>query len=152
MPTENIFYKFIASGAVFLYVFFAPAFYWIAAVGFFIAADLIIRLLVCKRHSIPIESEKMWRTVYKFGFGLMFIMVAHVFQKIFNTDIPIMKIIASYLILVELRSIDEKAQEITGNSMFSIVIEKFSLKQEKGDKKRKEVETKTENEAKNHGR
>ena len=147
MVTENIFYKFIASAAVFLYVFFTPTFYWIAAVGFFIASDLIIRLLVCKRNNTPIESEKMWRTVYKFGFGLMFILTAHVFQRIFNSDIPIMKIIASYLILVELRSIDEKAQEITGNSMFKIVIEKFSLKQEKSNKKKAELESKTKKEA-----
>lgn len=126
--SENIFYKFIAPALTFVYVFFAPAFYWIAAVGFFIVADLILRMLICKKNNVPIYSERMWRTVYKFGTALIFILTAHVFQVIFGTDIPIMKIIASYLILVELRSIDEKAQEVTGSSMFKIVIEKFTLK------------------------
>lgn len=116
----------------------SPTFYWIFAVGGFISADLVLRLLICKRNGVPIRSEKMWRTVYKFGFAMIFILTAHLFQYIFYADIPIVKIIASYLILVELRSIDEKAQEITGNSLFNIVIDKFSIKpKDKNDKDNK---------------
>jgi len=147
---EFAFHKFILPLITIVYVFFAPSFYWIAAVGFFIAADLLLRLLICKKLSITIESEKMWRTVYKFGFALVFILTAYVFQRVFDTDIPIMKIIASYLILVELRSIDEKAQEVTGNGMFSIVIEKFSLKPTKENKRRAEREAKTQKEMKDY--
>lgn len=120
--------KYIIPAAIALSTYLAPTFYWFGAIGFFIVADLVLRLLICKRNNIEIVSEKMWRTVYKFGVGCIFILVGYICQKLFVPDIPVMKIIGSYLILVELKSIDEKAKETTGFSLFSIVIERLSPK------------------------
>lgn len=106
--------------------FFAPTFYWFGAIGFFIVADLLLRIFLCKKNDIEVISSKMWRTVYKFGAGCIFILVAHICQILFVPDIPVMKIIGSYLILVELKSIDEKAKEMTGFSLFSLVIDKLA--------------------------
>lgn len=88
----------------------------------------MLRLILCKKACIEIVSEKLWRTVYKFGAGATFILIAFACEKLFIPDIPVMKIIGSYLILVELKSIDEKAKEMTGISLFSIVIEKLTPK------------------------
>lgn len=120
--------KYIIPFAIAVSTYFASTFYWFGAIGFFIAADLILRLIVCKRAGTEIQSEKLWRTVYKFGAGATFILVAFACEKLFVPDIPIMKIIGSYLILVELKSIDEKAKEMTGFSLFSLVIDKLNPK------------------------
>ena len=110
------------------WIFIIPVMYWTTAILFFMLSDLALRVLICKRNGIPIESFKMWRTVYKFGTGFIFILVAYACQLLFMEDIPIMKIVGSFLILVELKSIDEKAKEITGYSIFSLVIEKLTPK------------------------
>jgi len=124
---EVFFYKFILPLVTILWVFFAPIFYWMGIIGFFIFSDLLLRLLICKRNGIEIRSDKLWRTVYKLSYSLTFLMIAYFSSIILETDIPFMKIIASYLILTELKSIDEKAVEITGSSLFKIVIDKFSI-------------------------
>lgn len=120
--------KYIIPFAIAVSTYFAPTFYWFGAIGFFIVADLILRLIICKKSEIAIESNKMWKTVYKFGAGCIFILVAFACEKLFVPDIPVMKIIGSYLILVELKSIDEKAKEMTGFSLFSLVIDKLNPK------------------------
>ena len=122
--------KYIMPLFIALATYFAPTFYWFGAIGFFITADLVLRLIICKKANVNIESGKMWRTVYKFGAGATFILVAFACEKLFVPDIPIMKIIGSYLILVELKSIDEKAKEMTGFSLFSLVIDKLNHKKQ----------------------
>lgn len=107
----------------------APTFYWFGAIGFFMAADVALRsLIIFRKDSNEWLSGKLWRTVWKFGIGCIFILVAYACEKLFVPDIPVMKIIGSYLILVELKSIDEKAREITGFSLFSLVIERLTPK------------------------
>jgi hypothetical protein len=120
--------KYIIPFLITVSTFFAPTFYWFGAIGFFIAADLVLRLIICKKAGVSIDSNKMWRTVYKFGAGCIFILVAFACEKLFVPDIPVMKIIGGYLILVELKSIDEKAKEMTGFSLFSLVIDKLNPK------------------------
>lgn len=120
--------KYIIPFAIAAGTYFAPTFYWFGTIGFFIVADLILRLIICKKAEVEIQSEKLWRTVYKFGAGCVFILVAFACEKLFVPDIPVMKIIGSYLILVELKSIDEKAKEMTGFSLFSLVIDKLNPK------------------------
>lgn len=120
--------KYILPALVVVYTFIAPTFYWLGVIGFFICADLALRLLICLKKGDQIESRKLWKTVYKFGVAMVFILVAFACQKLFMPDIAFMKIIGAYLILVELKSIDEKALEITGYSLFNIIIEKLTPK------------------------
>jgi len=128
-PTKvTLMEKYIIPLFIAISTYFAPTFYWFGAIGFFISADLVLRLIACKKANEEIVSSKMWRTVYKFGAGATFILVAFACEKLFIPDIPIMKIIGSYLILVELKSIDEKAKEMTGFSLFSLVIDKLNPK------------------------
>lgn len=120
--------KYILPLFIVLATYFAPTFYWFGAIGFFITADLVLRMILLKKNNEEIVSHKMWRTVYKFGAGATFILVAFVCEKLFIPSMPVMKIIGSYLILVELKSIDEKAKEMTGVSLFSLVIDKLTPK------------------------
>jgi len=121
---EKYIIPFLAVVGTFLF----PVLYWFAAIGFFIMADLMLRLIICVKKKEDIISRKLWRTLVKFGAGCIFILVAHGCQVILVPDIPMMKIIGSFLILVELKSIDEKAKELTGFSLFSLVIDKLSPK------------------------
>lgn len=92
-------------------------------------ADFALRTMIILRNNPSnFVSSKAWRTVYKFGIGTVFILVAYVAQKLFVPDIPIMKILGSFLILVEMKSIDEKAKEATGYSLFSLIIDKLMPK------------------------
>ena len=120
--------KYIIPALIVTGTFLLPVLYWFSAIGFFIGADLALRLIICKKKKEPIISSKMWKTVWKFAGGCVFILVAYACQILFVPDIPMMKIAGGYLILVELKSIDEKAHEMTGYSLFNLVIDKFSTK------------------------
>lgn len=121
--------KYLSPLFTILFTYFAPTFFWIAAIGFFIFADFALRtLLILRTNPSEFVSSKAWKTVYKFGMGLIFIVVAYVTQRLFAPDVPIMKILGSFLILVELKSIDEKAKESTGYSLFTLVVEKLMPK------------------------
>ena len=120
-----VFQKYVLPALALAFTYLSPMFYWFGAIGMFIGLDLIVRVLILKRDGTAIESCKMWRTVYKFGIGCAFIMVGYACQLMFVPDIPVMKIIGSYLIIVELKSLDEKAKELTGFSLFSFVIDKI---------------------------
>lgn len=128
---EGIFSKYILPFLALVYTYFAPTVYWITAVGFFIMADFLLRtLLILRSDPSKFVSARAWKTVYKFGMGGLFIIVAYVAQRMFSPDVPVMKILASFLILVELKSIDEKAKEATGYSLFSLVVEKLMPKKQ----------------------
>lgn len=124
----NFMGEYVLPFLVVAYTFFAPTLYWIGAIGIFISADLALRLLLLLKEGKRIESSKLWRTAYKFGAGMIFIMVAFVCEKMFLPDMPFLQIIGGYLIFVELKSIDEKAFEWTGYSLFSLVVDKLTPK------------------------
>lgn len=127
----GLFSKYILPAFVLMITYFSPTVYWITAIGFFITADFILRaLLILRTNPENFVSSKAWKTVYKFGVGMIFIVVAHVAQRIFAPDMPFMKIIGSFLILCELKSIDEKAKEATGYSLFSLIVDKLIPRKE----------------------
>ena len=129
VDTEGFFSKYILPFVVLVITYFTPTVYWITAIGFFILADFSLRaLLILRSNPEDFVSSKAWKTVYKFGMGAIFIVVGYVAQRLFAPDIPIMKILGSFLILVELKSIDEKAKEATGYSLFSLLVDKLMPK------------------------
>lgn len=135
MQQETLASKYLFPFIVLVWTFISPTFYWILSIGFFIAMDLLLRILLCLRSGETVESSKMWKTSYKFFMASIFIIVAHVSQQLFVPDIPFMKIVGSYLIIHELKSIDEKAQEATGVSLFNLVISKLLPKKSEIRKK-----------------
>lgn len=124
----TFFEKYVLPFLISCVTFITPAVYWMTAIGFFIMADLGLRLLICLRKNEPIVSSKLWKTIYKMGVSMIFILVAFACEYMFAPDIPFTKIVGSFMILVEIKSIDEKAYEITGYSLFSLIIDKLTPK------------------------
>lgn len=126
---QDLMEKYILPFIITVTTFFAPALYWVSLIGFFILVDFGLRsLIVIRDNPSNWVSSKAWRTVFKLGISLIFIISAFVSEKYIVPDVPVMKVIGSFLILVELKSIDEKAKEIFGFSLFSIVIDKITPK------------------------
>jgi len=117
--------EYIGSLMVVLYTFLFPTFYWIGSIGLFIFADLLLRLLLCLKNKKEIRSDRLWKTAYKLGASMIFIFVAYMCEKLFIRDIPFLEITGSFLILIELKSIDEKAAEWTGHSLYALIINKL---------------------------
>lgn len=119
--------KYLIPALVVTGTFFLPMLWWFGAIGFFIAADLAAKLFVCLKIKEKIESSKLWRTPQKFGAGCLFIMVGFFCEKYIVSDIPMMKIIGSSMIIAELKSLDEKVYTLYGFSIFNLIIDKLSL-------------------------
>lgn len=94
------------------------------AVGFFVAADLVTGLVAAYKKQEPIVSKKLRTTISK-GLGYMIaILVAHVFQVKFMPSFQVMSLVSAALAAIELKSIDENMQVITGKSLFKQFIKK----------------------------
>lgn len=107
----------------------APAFSWFYIVGFFILADFAVKsLIVIRDNPDNWVSGKAWRTGFKLGVSLIFIIAGWVTETYIVKDVPVMKVMASFMILVELKSLDEKAKEIWGISLFGFIIDKLTPK------------------------
>ncbi len=107
----------------------APALSWFYIVGFFIIADFAVKsLMVIRDDKDKWVSGKAWRTAFKLGVSLIFIIAAWVTETYIVKDVPVMKIMASFMILVEIKSLDEKAKEIWNISLFGFVIDKLTPK------------------------
>jgi phage-related holin len=104
--------------------YFTPAFPMMMAIGFFIVMDFITGIMAASKRGEVISSKKMRPTIMK-GVGYMAaILVAHVFQKNFLTDIEVLKIVAGLIAFIEVKSLDENFRDITGKSLFRQFLKK----------------------------
>jgi len=126
--------KKIALALVFFYTYFSPTVVPILTVGFFIVMDALLAILVCIRTGEAIRSRKLYRTAAKFAASGIIILVAHVMCKQYFNTVPGVEIATGYLVLVEIKSIDEKAEKIYGVSMFKWVLDRLKIRNEKLDK------------------
>lgn len=95
------------------------------------ACDLGIRILTLKPNEF--DSKRIKETYRKFGNGLIFIAVSFFVQKAIVPDIPLLKIVGGLMIASELKSIDEKAKQIYGFSLFDTVINKLIKKKDENN-------------------
>lgn len=128
MQKENVFSTVILPALCVLGASLMEPFLWMLAIGFLMACDFGLRALTLKPGEF--SSKRMWDSVNKFGKGAIFIAVTFFLQKVLFPDIPLLKIIAGLMIASELKSIDEKAKEIYGFSLFDFLIEKLNKKKE----------------------
>lgn len=102
----------------FLVVYFSPAYPIMLGIGFLVMMDFITGMVAAKKRGELITSKKMRPTVMK-GFGYMAsILIAFVVQKVFLTEIEVMKIVSGLIAMIELKSLDENLLDITGKSLF----------------------------------
>ena len=121
---KEILQKYTVPALAYFASYFTPAFPMMMAIGFFLLMDFITGIMAAKKRGEPISSKKMRPTVTK-GIGYMVaILVAHVFQKNFLTDIEVLKIVAGLIAFIEVKSLDENFRDITGKSLFKQFLKK----------------------------
>lgn len=128
MVKEDIFSKVILPALCMLVTYLSEPFWWMLSIGFLMTCDFGIRVLTLKAGEF--DSKKMWASVNKFGRGLIFISVAFFVEKTIAPDIPFLKIVGGLMVASELKSIDEKAKQIYGFSLYETVISKLTKKKD----------------------
>jgi phage-related holin len=102
----------------------APAANLMFAIGFLVVSDFITGVLAARKREETINSKKMRNSVTK-GIGYMVaILVAYLMQKAFIKDFEVMKIVAALIAFIELKSIDENLESLTGKSLFNQFLKK----------------------------
>jgi len=116
--------KYLLPVAAYFISYFSPAFPLMLAIGFFLVMDFITGIMAAQKRGEEILSKKMRPTITK-GIGYMVaILVAHVFQKNFLTDIEVLKIVSGLIAFIEVKSLDENFRDITGKSLFKQFLKK----------------------------
>ena len=104
--------------------FIAPAANLIIVIGLLVFSDFVTGVLAARKREEIINSKKMRNSVTK-GIGYMVaILVAFMMQKVFIKDFEVMKIVAALIAFIELKSIDENLESLTGKSLFNQFLNK----------------------------
>ncbi len=102
----------------------APAANLMFAIGFLVVSDFVTGVLAARKREEQISSKRMRNSITK-GIGYMVaILVAYMMQKIFIKDFEVMKIVAALVAFIELKSIDENLESMTGKSLFNQFLKK----------------------------
>lgn len=123
MDKEDIFSRIILPALAMLAVNLSEPFWWMLAIGFLMLCDFGIRVSMLKKGEF--DSKKAWASVNKLGRSSIFIAVAFFLQQAIVPDLPLVKITGGLMIASELKSIDEKAKEVYGFSLFDFVIDRL---------------------------
>lgn len=111
--------------AVFLLAYFADTYPLIISIGFFVFCDLFTGAIAAKKRGEKFQSNKLKNTVYKFIAYGMAILIAHVIGKQFMPDLPTLKIMSGFIAYIELKSINENIETVTGINIFGSLIKKL---------------------------
>lgn len=102
----------------------APAANLMFVIGLLVVSDFVTGVLAARKREETINSKKMRNSVTK-GIGYMVaILVAYMMQKVFIKDFEVMKIVAALIAFIELKSIDENLESLTGKSLFNQFLKK----------------------------
>lgn len=93
-------------------------------VGLLVIADFITGVLAAQKRGEAITSKKARPTVTK-GIGYMIaIIAAGIMQHLFIPDFEVVKIVSGLIAFIELKSLDENLETLTGKSIFGQFIKK----------------------------
>lgn len=112
--------------AVALFAILAPIHAVMASVGALIVIDLVCGLLAARKRGEPITSSCLRRTVTKAVVYQVAIISGFLLQQYLIADfLPVAKLIASAIGIVEVKSILENLDEINGSSLFKALVQKL---------------------------
>jgi phage-related holin len=123
----------IAIALTYLFAFLSPIKWFMIAVGFFVVADLVTGILAAKKSGKKIESKKMFRTIPKYIAYSIAIIAAHALELLFFQDFPATKMVSGLIAFIEIKSLDENLEKITGHSLFGAIIDKLNPKKDQED-------------------
>jgi len=108
----------------------------IFAVGFLVFADLIMGVWAAKKRGETINSAGLRRSVSKLLVYQLSILSAFAVETYLVTDlIPMVKVLAATIAMVELKSIIESANVILGQDIFKTVLKQLGSKNDNIDPK-----------------
>ena len=113
-------------------VILAPIQSALIACGFLITIDLLFGIIAAKKNGIKIESGKLKITAIKMLVYQLFLISGFVAETYLSSYIPFVKIILTYLSSVEILSISESFQKITGLPIIKYIKEQIMNKLNKG--------------------
>jgi uncharacterized membrane protein len=125
----------ITLALTYLLAFLSPIKWFMIAVGFFVVADLVTGIIAAKKSGLKIESKKMFRTVPKYIAYSIAILAAHALELLFFPDFPATKMVSGLIAFIEIKSLDENLEKITGHSLFGAIIDKLNPKKDQDNDK-----------------
>jgi hypothetical protein len=100
--------------------------------GVLIFADLILGILAARKRGEPITSAALRRTVSKMIAYQVAIITGFLCEKYLIEDaIPVTKLIAGMIGVVEMKSILENSDTVNGDSVFGSIIKKLGSENDK---------------------
>ncbi len=114
--------------------FLSPTGPWLAAIGFFVIADMILAIIIAYRQPggiSNIKSRKLRNTITKFVVYAIAVITAHIIEVKFIPGMMVTELVSGLIAASEIKSIDENIEKITGKSLFKSIIAKFAPKGKK---------------------
>lgn len=116
----------IKASSIAIISIFAPIQAVLVTVGILIVADLVLGILAARKRGEVINSASMRRTVSKMLIYESVVILGYLLQHYLMDDImPVAKICAGAIGMVEFKSILENADTINGGSLLKALIEKL---------------------------
>ena len=116
----------IQAGIISMFAIFAPIQSTLITVVVLIAIDLVTGLMASRKIGQPITSAALRRTITKIFVYEMAVMVAFITQKYMVPDLlPLVKMASTMIAVVELKSIYENLNTISGEELLKTLIDKL---------------------------
>lgn len=124
--------EYIYKGLLVLLSIFAPIKALLISCGVLIVADMITGMMAAKKRKESIQSAEMRRSVSKMVVYQIAIMSAYVLESyMLDGLLPVSKIVAGVIGMVEFKSILENTSVIAGQDILKLVLEKLGSKNAK---------------------
>lgn len=104
-----------------VFAMLVPLYGIIGAMVFFIMADFFTGVFSAYRQGQPITARKMSRTLWKFLFYNLVVIVGFVFETFIWNQIPMIKIVSVFVSLTELKSIFENFDRAFKINLWQVV-------------------------------
>lgn len=111
---------------------FAPIQSMIITVAVLIGTDLVFGIIAAYKQSVPISSSAIRRTVSKSVIYMVAVCLGYLVEHYLMGDIlPVSKLVAGTIGLVEMKSILENSDIINGGSVFKALVAKLGSENDK---------------------
>lgn len=127
----------LKSAALAIFAIFAPVHTVMATVGALICIDLISGIMAARKRKEPVTSAALRRTLSKMIIYQIAVISGFLAEHYMLGDsLPIVKLIAATIGLVEMKSILENLNDINGAPLFASIISSLGSKNDKEEEKK----------------
>lgn len=130
---KNSMKEWLVKGMIVILAVFAPIKAMLITCGVLIMADMITGMLAARKRQEKIQSAEMRRSISKFVVYQIAIMSAFLLETyMLHNMVPVSKIVAGVIGMVEFKSILENASVIVDQDILKMVLDKLGSKNAKG--------------------